>query len=274
MERLFVIKSHISPLILVLPSPHACVIQINRPSARNAFNFEIIENVIRHVSMARSAGKPVVITGIPKRFFGSGGDLKLVTSKILKIPEFLRSLHHMFYLVSLVKNSVSLWTGHVIGSGAGLACSCKVRVAFPSTLYSMPENMLGLFPDVGASYFLTHYVQEKSIGLYISLTGVVLDGYDCYVLGLCNYFIEEEDYEKVLSGNAEVLEKNHKEIEKGMRYLEKSKVWKKKKIIEECFGNCQSVNEVFERLLRNNTQWARDVLELLKQACPLSLKVK
>ena len=221
MERLSIIKSHLSPHILKIPSSHTYSLQISRPKSRNAFNFEIIQSLTFHIRQSLLCHKPLLLTGIPGHYFGSGGDLKLVTSELLNIPEFLRSLHHMFYLTSLLPVSISLWTGHVIGSGAGLASSCKTRVAFPSTKYSMPENGIGLFPDVGASYFLTHYIQHKSLGLYISLTGCTLDGFDCFATGLCNYFVEEEHCNSIIEEAAsedpeKVVLRYHRDIRKGI----------------------------------------------------------
>jgi enoyl-CoA hydratase/carnithine racemase len=191
------ISNHVTSLVNQIPSTSTLILQISRPEAFNALNFNITYYIIQELEKARKSSKPVVITGIQKRFFGSGGDLRLVTQRYLENPEFMRSLHHMFYLTSLIEKSISFWTGYAIGSSAGLACSCKTRVALPSSKYSMPENGIGVFPNVGASYFLSHFV-EKPIGLYISLTGIMLNGVDCYVLGLCNYFVYEESYEQII----------------------------------------------------------------------------
>jgi enoyl-CoA hydratase/carnithine racemase len=44
-------------------------------------------------------------------------------------------------------------------------------VATESTLFAMPETGIGLFPDVGGSYFLPRL--QGSFGMYLALTGKV-----------------------------------------------------------------------------------------------------
>jgi 3-hydroxyisobutyryl-CoA hydrolase len=154
------------------------------------------------------------VTGEAKKYLGSGGDLVLTTEKIQEIPEFMRCLHHMFYLTSKVK-SISLWTGYVIGASAGLACSSVTKVAFPSSKYLMPETEIGLFPNVGGSYFLSHHLPQH-IGLYLGLTGHTLKGADCFLYGLCQFFVLDEDYDALVNelflGNPlKTLEKFHRE---------------------------------------------------------------
>ena len=108
MERLSIIKEQLSPYIIEIPSQHTRIIQISRPEARNALNFSIIYRIIYLLSQARHQNNPILLTGIKSNYFGSGGDLKLVTKYYLKVPEYLRSLHHMFYLTSLLPKSTSL----------------------------------------------------------------------------------------------------------------------------------------------------------------------
>ena len=122
----------------------------------------------------------------------------------------------------------------------------------------MPENGIGLFPDVGASYFLTHYV-PKSIGLYISLTGCILSGEDCFYSGLCNYFILEVDFEKFLKECTYedpeiVIQRYHKTPNSSKNHLENSKIIKHQSTIEECFGNCNSIEEICIKLQNNQSK--------------------
>lgn len=48
------------------------------------------------------------------------------------------------------------------------------RVATENCLVSMPETKIGLFPDVGASYYLSRL--DGQIGTYLALTGTSLKG--------------------------------------------------------------------------------------------------
>jgi 3-hydroxyisobutyryl-CoA hydrolase len=51
----------------------------------------------------------------------------------------------------------------------------------------MPETALGLFPDVGASYFLSRL--PGFFGEYVGLTGARLDGAEMLACGLATHFV-------------------------------------------------------------------------------------
>lgn len=69
---------------------------------------------------------------------------------------------------------VALINGIVMGGGVGLSVHSKYRIATEKTLFAMPETAIGLFPDVGGSYFLPRL--KNKLGLYLGLTGDRLKG--------------------------------------------------------------------------------------------------
>lgn len=64
--------------------------------------------------------------------------------------------------------------GITMGGGVGLSVHGKYRIATENTLFAMPETAIGLFPDVGGSYFLSRL--KGKLGLYLGLTGHRLQG--------------------------------------------------------------------------------------------------
>lgn len=56
-----------------------------------------------------------------------------------------------------------------MGGGVGISINGKYRVATEKTLFAMPETAIGLFPDVGATYFLSR--MPHNLGVFLSLTG-------------------------------------------------------------------------------------------------------
>jgi enoyl-CoA hydratase/carnithine racemase len=277
-ERLSIINSHVSTDIPNTLDSHTFIIKLNKPESANAFDYSLVRSTIKSLVKAKELKKPVLISGMSNKVFSSGGDLKFSTEKYFCMPENLSSLHEMFFRTYLIENSVSLWAGFVIGSGAGLACSCKVRVAFDCTKYSMPENSIGLFPDVGGSYFLTHYV-DKDIGLFASLTGCVLTGTDCYIAGLCNYYIPDKHFNDVINESMctdpdLVVKKYHREPNKSKVYVDLSQIFLHKTEIKECFNDSYSIEFIIYKLYLYNTLWTVSIANRLTSLCPLSLKVK
>lgn len=55
----------------------------------------------------------------------------------------------------------------------------KYRVCFDTTVWAMPETAIGLYPDVGAAYFLNRLPADlPGVGFYIGLTGIHLKAAD------------------------------------------------------------------------------------------------
>ncbi|KAH7864705.1 hypothetical protein Vadar_032808 [Vaccinium darrowii] len=56
-------------------------------------------------------------------------------------------------------------------------------------VFAMPEAALGLFPDIGSTYFLPRL--PGFFGEYLGLTGTRLDGAEMLACGLATHFVPE-----------------------------------------------------------------------------------
>lgn len=63
-----------------------------------------------------------------------------------------------------------------MGGGLGITMHGAIRIATDDTEWAMPECAIGLFPDVGGSYFLPRLNGNISLGLYLGMTTSRLKG--------------------------------------------------------------------------------------------------
>ena len=83
--------------------------------------------------------------------------------------------YRLDYLVgSYKKPYVAIMNGITMGGGVGLSALGRYRLATENTIFAMPESIIGLFSDVGATYFLPRL--KGKLGLFLGLTGYRLQG--------------------------------------------------------------------------------------------------
>jgi enoyl-CoA hydratase/carnithine racemase len=81
--------------------------------------------------------------------------------------------------------------GIVMGGGLGLMAGASHRIVTETSRIAMPEISIGLYPDVGASWFLRR--MPGRIGLFLALTGAPLNAHDALELGLADFFLKATD---------------------------------------------------------------------------------
>ena len=83
-----------------------------------------------------------------------------------------------------------------MGGGLGVFSGCRYRLVTPDVTLAMPEITIGLFPDVGASWFLKRL--PGRLGLFMGLTGARLNVSDALRVGLADMAILPEDRDRLL----------------------------------------------------------------------------
>ncbi|KAH9788904.1 3-hydroxyisobutyryl-CoA hydrolase 1 [Citrus sinensis] len=175
---------------------------------------------------------------------------------------------------------VSILNGIVMGGGAGVSIHGRFRVATENSVFAMPETALGLFPDIGASYFLSRL--PGFFGEYVGLTGARLDGAEMRACGLATHFVPssrlallEEALYKVNSSDpaviSAVIDKFSLEP-----YLKDHSAYHWMDVIDKCFSR-RTVEEILSALESESTNradaWISDAIQSLKKASPTSLKI-
>ena len=172
------------------------ILTLDRPQALNALTLEMIETLdaALHDFAQDVAIDAVLIRGTGDRAFCAGGDIKPIATAPpgpaldRARRAFFAAEYALNYRLHVYPKPVlTLMHGITMGGGCGLAMNAGYRVATERSLVAMPETMLGLFPDVGATLFLGELPGE--MGLYLGLTGTRLQAGDLMALGMATHHI-------------------------------------------------------------------------------------
>ena len=130
------------------------------------------------------------------RGFCAGGDVALLRNSAIEDGgrrgrAFFHAeyrLNHLLFTYS--KPTVAFMDGTTMGGGVGISQPCRYRVATQNTKFAMPEGAIGLFPDVGAGWYLPRL--PGHVGRFLALTGARLDGAECLWSGLATHYADSD----------------------------------------------------------------------------------
>ncbi|XP_067009052.2 3-hydroxyisobutyryl-CoA hydrolase, mitochondrial [Anabrus simplex] len=258
------------------------VIILNRPKALNALNTSMCNKIFPKMKEWECEKKMVIIKGAGEKAFCAGGDVKSLAQEGLKGnhvgKEFFRREYTLNNLIGTYSIPyIALIDGITMGGGVGLSVHGHYRVATERTLFAMPETAIGLFPDVGGSYFLPRL--GGKLGLYLALTGHRLKGKDNLKAGIATHYCESTrltDLENALleCANPEkeaegILNSFTKESEGHSVEFSLAPYLKQ---IDQIFS-APTVEEILVRLEKDGSEWAIKTLTTLRQMSPTSMKV-
>lgn len=181
------------------------IIKLNTPKSLNALTLEMVDLIQEHLDSMRDNSDVValVLDSVIDKAFCAGGDVVSITQswkngdKQLAQDFFQREykldqdIHHYPKPIICVANGI------VMGGGMGLMNGCSHRVVTDTTYMAMPELSIGLFPDVGGSWFLNK--MQDRMGLFLGLTAAPMNGADALYLGLADCMIHSDAREQLFS---------------------------------------------------------------------------
>jgi len=266
------------------------VITMTRPKALNALTLSMIRLI--HPALeawaADASVQAVVIEGEGERAFCAGGDVRAVweagkQGHVAGEPgsltaDFFRAEYRLNHLIHhYPKPYVALIDGITMGGGVGLSIHGAVRIATERTLFAMPETAIGLFPDVGGSWFLPRL--PGGIGLYLALSGERLKAPDCLYTGIATHWAPAERLPRIV----EALERaDWSQGRAGLRRAlspltghpgEAGILPALRPAIDRCFAGKESVEAVVAALEAEGSDWAKATLATLAKRSPTSMKV-
>ncbi|KAK9095375.1 hypothetical protein Scep_026844 [Stephania cephalantha] len=166
-----------------------------------------------------------------------------------------------------------------MGGGAGLSMHGRFRVVTENAVFAMPEASLGLYPDVGASYFLSRL--PGFFGEYLGLTGARIDGAEMLACGLATHFVPsmhlpslERELCRVNSASFAVISAILDVFAQRVSTREGS-AYRSLDAINKCFSK-NTIEEIFSALEQQavkGDEWALTAFKSMKSASPTSLKI-
>ena len=172
----------------------------------------------------------IIIEGNASKAFCAGGDVVSIYHDLIERKskyqngeladkDIIASVAYQFFsaeykldllIHQATKPILALAEGYVMGGGLGLMVGASHRVATENTLLAMPEVTIGLYPDVGASWFLNQ--MPKGLGLFLGLTGCFINGDDGHYLGLIDNIINSQVIASIVGQMEQVDWQDDKQI--------------------------------------------------------------
>ena len=167
-------------------------VTLNRPAALNALTHGMIEGLAewRDTWERNPRIRMVVLRGAGEKAFCAGGDIRALYDNrgTATNAHFMASEYALDYRIhTYSKPTVAFIDGIVMGGGMGFAQGTKLRIVGERTRMAMPETAIGLFPDVGGSWFLSRV--PGHVGLYLGLAGPTLGASDAIYCGLADRYV-------------------------------------------------------------------------------------
>jgi methylglutaconyl-CoA hydratase len=180
-------------------------ISLNRPDARNALNFELIEQLEHAVKTvaANSAARVLVLSGNGKSFC-AGMDLRGVLNDAQKMGLMLHGLARVgLALRKLSIPVIAKVQGAAVGGGCGLVVACDFAFTHEQAKLGYPEVDLGVCPAVVAPFLISKVGAGRARALL--LAGGLVDGKEAVRIGLATHLVSVDELDSATTDFAQKL---------------------------------------------------------------------
>lgn len=276
------------------------VATLNAPKSLNALSLEMIRQLEAKLE-AWAVDRSVVavwLEGSGDKAFCAGGDVVALYRSLTEEGEnrgagrdgifaetYFTAEYRLDYRIHTYPKPLMVWgDGIVMGGGLGLLAGGFQRLATETTRIAMPEITIGLYPDIGASWFLGR--MPPGVGAYLGLTGAQLNARDALDLGLADRFIPRERREALLGAleEADYGDRSLPALRAGVqgvldhhedrRAVPSGQVWPHLDHIQALVGRVDAATAV-KRILRDTTDdgWLAANRARLEAGCPMSAQL-
>lgn len=254
----------------------AGVVLLNRERALNALTVNMVRLLDKQLRTWETDDRVerIVIEGAGDKAFCAGGDIRQLYDWGLAMdPRFLDFYREEYLLNTYIKHYpkpyMALLDGIVMGGGVGVSVHGSHRIVTEATIFAMPETGIGLFPDVGGTYFLPRCPGET--GMYMGLTGARLKAGDAIYAGVATHFVPKDSL-PALKQALKTFADADEAIQQYALHVDAETFPRHRGAIDRHFLQ-NSVEDVFESLKADPSDWAQKQAAIVTQKSPTSLKI-
>ena len=171
--------------IIVEIADHICVIKLNRPTALNALNSQLIAELGDAVIQAEANQKVrcMIITGSEKAFAAGADITEMAEKSFVEVVTGDLFGESMMPIQIAKKPVIAAVSGYALGGGCELAMMCDFIICAENAKFGQPEINLGVIAGIGGTQRLTRFV-GKSKAMDMNLTGRFMDAEEAERSGL------------------------------------------------------------------------------------------
>ncbi|WP_066961367.1 enoyl-CoA hydratase/isomerase family protein [Microbulbifer sp. Q7] len=281
-----------SPLIVERQGPIG-KLTLNLPKALNALNLDMIDRMAAQLDVWESDDSVacIWIEGAGGKALCAGGDVVALYKASGSygeqgasqfVQDFFTREYRLDYRIHTYPKPIVVWgSGIVMGGGIGIMSGASHRIVTETTRMAMPEITIGLFPDVGGSWFLNR--MPGRTGLFLGLTGAQFNGTDALYCGMADRLLPSEARGALLDRLAEQPfadngPENHTLVSRAVQSLELTAAEQPAPNLRTHYDAIQQLTdaptlpEVYRDIVNYSGEdpWLQRAAKTLKAGCPLT----
>jgi enoyl-CoA hydratase/carnithine racemase len=266
------------------------IVTLNVPKTLNSLSAAMVDLLLPQLRAWQAVSKIacVVLRGSGDRALCAGGDVVQLRNSSLerdgKAEAFFEQEYRLDYLIHTYSKPIIAW-GHgvVMGGGLGLLAGASHRVVTAQTRLAMPEVTIGLYPDVGGTWFLNR--MPGRTGLFLALTGAAINASDTLFLGIADRFLDHAQWPELISSLTAInwgdAEQRGGQISHILRDLEARAGERPANNVRDHYDTIQqltdadSLDAIVEKITRYNgdDEWLKKAAATLASGCPVTIRV-
>ncbi|KAF7722382.1 hypothetical protein EC973_003192 [Apophysomyces ossiformis] len=257
---------------------------LNRPRRLNAVNLDMVKIIWPNMKAWEESDQVnVILLKGEGRALCAGGDVKYVVELCKRhdpeLIQLLDSEYQLFHFIGTMNTPyVAVMDGITMGAGSGLSVHAPFRIATEKTRFAMPENAIGLFPDVGASFFLSRL--DGQLGTYLGMTGITINSEDVLYAGIASHFVSSSQLPALEERLAELGSPDHDavhailtefsaNVKRNPHYTLHGDT---RKTIDRCFVH-DTAEDIVAALKDDGSKFALDTRDIILSRSPTSVKL-